>query len=128
MLKSCAVKSCLALLLLLTPGAASAQDPGEDLRRAASAGEVAKVRELLDKGVDPNAANRYGATALAFALTDILVKTTFRAEQIPSLELTFNAENGKIIGLTLDEGDGNPMQLERRRLLHATETLPPVRP
>jgi hypothetical protein len=270
MLKSCAARSCLALLLLLTPGAASAQDPGDELRRAASAGEVARVRELLDKGVDVNSANQYGATALAFAsrrghlevvklllergadplrrdnfngltpllfalrqghaeiariflaktgkvdfqmlraavfggkgelvkavldkgeftpgqLTDILVmaqqdgkdeavkaleaagakppppasfevdeetlrsytgdyeaadgfvirvsfrdgeltataweeivdlvaldKTTFRAEQIPSLKLTFKMENGKIAGLTLDEGDGNPMPLEKK--------------
>jgi Ankyrin repeats (many copies) len=270
MLKSSAIRSCLALIQLLLPGAASAQDPGDELRRAASAGEVAKVRELLDKGVDVDAVNQYGATALSFAsrrghveviklllergadplrrdnfngltpllfalrqghteiariflaktgkvdfqmlraavfggngelvkavlgkgeftpgqLTDLLVMaqqegkekavkaleaagvkppppasfevdeetlrsyagtyesadgfaiavslrdgaltataeeeivdlvaldiTTFRAEQIPSLKLIFKAENGKIIGLMLDEGDGNPMQLEKK--------------
>lgn len=65
--KACAVKSCLALLLLLLAGAAPAQDPGEELRRAASEGDAARVRELLDKGADVNAANQYGATALAFA-------------------------------------------------------------
>jgi ankyrin repeat protein len=56
----------LALLLLLS-GSASAQDPGDELRRAAGAGDVAKVKELLDKGTDVNAANAYGGTALAFA-------------------------------------------------------------
>jgi hypothetical protein len=60
------VELCLALLLLL-PWSASAQDPGDELRRAAGAGDVAKVKELLDKGVDVNAANSYGGTALAFA-------------------------------------------------------------
>lgn len=61
----------LALLLLLAvstlAAGASAQDPGDELRRAAGTGDVAKVKELLDKGTDVNAANSYGATALASA-------------------------------------------------------------
>jgi hypothetical protein len=60
---------CLALTLLLAtarPGAA-ADDPGDALRRAASAGDLAKVQELLAAGVDANAANNYDGTALAFA-------------------------------------------------------------
>lgn len=60
---------CLALSLLIAaahPGAA-AEDPGDSLRRAASAGDLAKVKELLAAGVDVNAANKYGGTALAFA-------------------------------------------------------------
>jgi hypothetical protein len=61
---------CFALALLLLassrPGAA-ADDPGDALRRAASAGDLAKVQELLAAGVDVNAGNRYGATALAYA-------------------------------------------------------------
>jgi ankyrin repeat protein len=60
---------CLALVLLLAaphPGDA-ADDPGDALRRAASAGDLAKVKELLAAGVDVNAANGYGGTALAFA-------------------------------------------------------------
>jgi outer membrane protein assembly factor BamB len=39
----------------------------EALRTAASEGAVATVRQLLAKGVDVNAANPYGATALSFA-------------------------------------------------------------
>jgi ankyrin repeat protein len=270
MLKASVVKSCLALFLLLLAGAAAAQDPGDELRRAASEGDMARVKELLDKGVDVNAANQYGATALAFAtrrgnvemvklllergadpgrrdtfygaaplglalrkghseigrlllaktevvdfpmlraaitggngelvkavlekgkltpeqLTNALVmaqregkdeavkaleavgaeppppanfkvdeetlksyagdyeaadgfvlkvslengrliaveeeeasdlgaldRTTFRVEQLPSLKLIFHVENGKVTGLTLDEGDGNPMRLKKR--------------
>lgn len=60
---------CLALSLLLStprPGGA-AEDSGEALRRAASAGDLAKVKELLAAGADVNAANTYGGTALAFA-------------------------------------------------------------
>jgi hypothetical protein len=270
MLKARAGKLCLALFLLLLAGAASAQDPGEELRRAASEGDVARVKELLDKGADVNAANQYGGTALAFAtrrgnvemvklllergadpnrrdtfygaaplglalrkgqaeiaklllakteavdfamlraaitggngelvkavlekgkltpeqLTNALVmaqregkgeavkaleaagakppppanfkvdeetlksytgeyeaadgfvlkislengklvaveeeaasdlgaldRTTFRVEQFPSVKLVFQVENGKVTGLTLDEGDGNPMRLKRR--------------
>jgi Ankyrin repeats (3 copies) len=42
-------------------------DSGDELRRAASAGDAAKVRQLLAAGADVNAANAYGGTALAFA-------------------------------------------------------------
>ena len=67
--KLCAAGICLALSLLLVPSrpAAAADDPGDALRRAASTGDVAKVKELLAAGVDVNAANSYGGTALAFA-------------------------------------------------------------
>ena len=60
---------CLALLLLLLAprSGGAAEDPGEALRRAASAGDVTKVKELLAAGVDVNAANAYGGTALSFA-------------------------------------------------------------
>lgn len=67
--KLCAAGICLALSLLfaISRPAAAADDPGDALRRAASAGDVAKVKELLAAGVDVNAANAYGGTALAFA-------------------------------------------------------------
>lgn len=60
---------CLALALLFATSSpcAAADDPGEALRRAASAGDLAKVQELLAAGADVNAGNRYGATALAYA-------------------------------------------------------------
>ncbi len=60
---------CLALTLLLAAShpALAADDPGDALRRAATVGDLAKVKELLATGVDVNAANAYGGTALAFA-------------------------------------------------------------
>jgi hypothetical protein len=59
---------CLALFFVLAARpAGAAEDPGDALRRAASAGDLAKVKELLAAGVDVNAANAYGGTALAFA-------------------------------------------------------------
>jgi len=60
---------CLALSLLFIASSrgATAEDPGDALRRAASAGDLAKVKELLAAGVDVNAANPYGGTALSFA-------------------------------------------------------------
>lgn len=67
--KLCAARICLALSLLLATFSPclAADDPGDELRRAASAGDLAKVKALLDAGADVNAGNRYGATALAFA-------------------------------------------------------------
>jgi hypothetical protein len=44
---------------------------------------------------------------------DALGKTTFRVEQYPGLKLIFNVENGKVTGLTLEEG-GSPTQLVRK--------------
>ncbi|HEX6903908.1 MAG TPA: ankyrin repeat domain-containing protein [Thermoanaerobaculia bacterium] len=68
MLKLRAAGGCLALALMLASSPCLAQDdPGDALRRAASAGDLAKVQELLAAGVDVNAANKYGGTALAFA-------------------------------------------------------------
>jgi Ankyrin repeats (3 copies)/Domain of unknown function (DUF3471) len=69
MLKLRAAGCCLALALLLAPSSpcVAQDDPGDSLRRAASAGDLAKVQELLAAGVDVNAANKYGATALAYA-------------------------------------------------------------
>jgi len=61
-----AVRLCLTLLFLLS-GVAFAQDLGDELRHAATTGDVAKVKELLDKGVDANAANPYGGTPLVYA-------------------------------------------------------------
>jgi ankyrin repeat protein len=58
----------LSLLLAASHAGAAAEDTGEALRRAASAGDLAKVKELLDAGADVNAANAYGGTALSFAV------------------------------------------------------------
>jgi len=51
------------------PAAAGADDAkrGEELREAATAGDLARVRALLDAGVPVDAEARYGQTALYFA-------------------------------------------------------------
>jgi hypothetical protein len=55
-------------LLLVGTSAQGTEGSAEELRRAASAGDLAKVKELVAAGVDVNAANAYGGTALAFAV------------------------------------------------------------
>src|SRR5207247_2062912 len=47
--------------------AAAADDPKDALWAAARKGDSQTVRQLLDAGVDVNAATPYGATALSFA-------------------------------------------------------------
>lgn len=46
---------------------AAAPGSEEELHEAARLGDLAKVRSLVEGGVDPNAKSRYGATALSFA-------------------------------------------------------------
>jgi ankyrin repeat protein len=58
------VKALFLSSLLL---AASAADPGEELRSAASRGDLARVSALLEAGTDVNAKSEYGATALSYA-------------------------------------------------------------
>jgi outer membrane protein assembly factor BamB len=60
---------CLLALLafLLTATAASADDPGEALREAARAGDVARIEALLAAGTPVDAPLRYGQTPLYFA-------------------------------------------------------------
>ncbi len=58
----------LALMLVTSAAAAPAGDGGEALREAAGAGDLARVRALLESGVPVDApAPRYGQTALLFA-------------------------------------------------------------
>lgn len=52
------------LLFLNAPAVLAGGDPGEELRAAATAGDEAKVRALLDAGVPVDAAARHGRTAL----------------------------------------------------------------
>jgi Ankyrin repeats (3 copies) len=66
MSRSYALRFGLALFLLF-PWAVLGQDTGDELRRAAGEGNVARVKQLLEAGADVNAANRYGGTALSYA-------------------------------------------------------------
>src|SRR5581483_1040681 len=53
--------------LVLLPLAAPADEARDRLHEAARLGDVKAVKELLDKGADVNARNRFGATPLWFA-------------------------------------------------------------
>jgi len=55
------------LLIIFLTLTAHAADPSEDLLAAAKKGDAEAVQALLAKGVDVNAKNSYGATALSFA-------------------------------------------------------------
>ena len=44
------------------------------LIRAAESGDIQSVRELLDRGADPNIRNDYGTTALMWASQDGYIK------------------------------------------------------
>jgi outer membrane protein assembly factor BamB len=60
----------LVIVLLLSAGGAGkpgAADPKEELFAAARKGDAAAVKALLEKGVDVNSKNTYGATALSYA-------------------------------------------------------------
>jgi outer membrane protein assembly factor BamB len=57
----------LGLALLLTASVARAADPGEALREAARAGDVAKIDSLLAAGAPIDAPARYGQTPLYYA-------------------------------------------------------------
>lgn len=60
---------CLGLLTFLFAAAfaVAADDPGEELRKAAGAGDLARVDALLASGVPVDAPARYGQTPLYFA-------------------------------------------------------------
>ncbi len=55
------------MVVFLSALPARSQDGHDQLHEAARRGDVKKVQELLDKGADVNARNRFGATPLWFA-------------------------------------------------------------
>ena len=57
----------LAVLFVLFAAVAGAEDPGEALREAARAGDVAKVEALLKAGAPVDAPGRYAQTPLYYA-------------------------------------------------------------
>ena len=106
----------LTVAFLLAP-VARAQNLNEDFLAAARKGDVAKLKELLDKGADVNAKTEYGATALAYACdkghvevvklllergANVNVKDTFYGEM--PLGWALQRDNVEIIKLLLDKG------------------------
>ena len=114
------MRSRLIAILLLTfalAPAVRAQSLNEDFLAAARKGDAAKVKELLDKGVDVNTKTQYGATALAYACdkghievvklllehgANVNVKDTFYGE-VP-IDWAISKDNVEIIKLLVDKG------------------------
>ncbi len=109
------IPAIAALLLAFSLQAA----PGKydrDMWEAAIIGDTATMEELLDKGVDPNAANRYGKSALMFAaeegneeVVELLIRKGVdvnRRSVAGCTALTFAAENGNanIVKMLLAQG------------------------
>ena len=107
----------LLVFAFVVAPAAQAQDVNEDFLVAARKGDVAKLKELLDKGADVNTKTQYGATALAYACdkghievvklllergANVNVRDTFYGE-VP-LGWALQRENLGIIKLLLDKG------------------------
>jgi hypothetical protein len=107
----------LLLLILVPARVALAEDPAEELLAAARKGDVAAVKAMLDKGVDVNSKNRYGATALSYACdrgnvdmvslliergADLNAKDTFYG----ATPITWASNNGhtEVVKLLLDKG------------------------
>ena len=106
----------LTLAIIVAP-AALAQDVNEAFLAAARKGDVAKLKEFLDKGVDVNTKTQYGATALAYACdkghvdvvklllehgANVNVKDTFYGEM--PLGWALQKENVEILRLLLEKG------------------------
>jgi hypothetical protein len=105
---------CLAAVLI--PAACRA-DAGEDLLAAVRKGDAARVKALLEQGVDVNAKSPYGATGLFFAAdrgnmeitkilldhgADVKVKDTFYGAT--AVTWAVNKSNVDMVTLLLNKG------------------------
>jgi outer membrane protein assembly factor BamB len=109
----------IALLccIALAAPAARADDPGEELRAAAGAGDEARVRKLLEAGVAVDAPARYGQTPLFFAaekghlgIARLLIERGANVKAGESffgqsvLDLALQSGNLELVRLLLDKG------------------------
>ena len=121
----------LMILSLLLPVRALAQNTSDEFFAAARKGDVAAVKAFLDKGMDANTKNNYGATALSYACgkghvevvrlllergADPNVKDTFYGE-VP-LGWALDKGHAEIVKLLLDHG----AQGKERALVEGAES------
>jgi outer membrane protein assembly factor BamB len=110
-------KLSFVVLFLLAISLSAANEKNEEFWNAVKRGETEKVQRFLAEGVDVNAKNRYGATALSFAAdkghveiarvlidkgADINVKDTFY--QSTPLEWAVFNNHSEIVRLLLSQG------------------------
>ena len=110
----------LALALLFSVvSAAGAQDPGEALRDAARAGDVAKIESLLAAGTPVDAPARYGQTPLYFAAEKghlaAAKRLVERGANVNARDRFFGAS---VVGIALQ---GEHFELVRYLLAHGAE-------
>lgn len=123
----------LAFLFTCLTVSALADDRGAELHAAASRGDVAAVKALLDAGVPVDSPSEYGATALSFAsdkghaeVVKLLLERGAKPEVTDSFyestPMTWAAYNGHaevvklLIGAGVDGGPAIGMAIQRDKL------------
>ena len=107
----------LLTISFLLAGVAVADEKADEFLAAARKGDVAKVKSMLDGGVDVNTRSQYGATALSFACDrgnlDLVKLLIERGADVNAADtfynatpLTWAADKGfvEIVRLLLDKG------------------------
>lgn len=107
------------LVLLVAALAAGADDPGEALREAARAGDLARIEALLASGVPVDAPARYGQTPLYFAAEKGHLAV---ARRLVERGANVNAKDGFFGASALDMAlQGGHQELARYLLAHGAE-------
>jgi outer membrane protein assembly factor BamB len=105
--------------LLAAAWAGAADDPGEALRTAAGAGDLARVDALLASGVPVDAPGRYGQTPLYFAAENghlaVAQRLVERGANVNAKDRFFGAS---VLGMALN---GGHLELARYLLIHGAE-------
>jgi ankyrin repeat protein len=124
-----------ALLVLIFPALALAQDPKEEFLKAARKGDIETVKSLLAKGVDVNTKSNYGATALSFACdrghTELVKLLLEKGADVNAKDTFYNvtpivwaAQRGhtEIVKALLDKGANTPNEQVMMMGLHGHHT------
>lgn len=118
------IQLVLALLVCLPTLLHGAQAPTpEDLWEAAREGDVQRVEALLEQGIDPDAANRYGVTAMALAAqeghTEVVKRLIGAGASIDAADTfygmtpavkAFQGEHYDLAAMLVEMGAGDPVE------------------